>query len=135
MGVWFDRIGLVLQFVSFWLIAPEFIGPERMQRLGYSMAKFFSTTVFLIASVGVIAVAWSLAFREGLHWFHRISYAVLFSSVILLPKLFLYRRFKKVWLPSLVGHLTNDETFRKGLFIVGGGLFTLGTILQLLGTV
>lgn len=133
--MWFDRVGLLAQFLSFWLIAPEFIGPERMQRLGRMMAQFLSTTLFLTLSVGVIALAWMLAFREGIHWFHRVSLALLFSALVLLPKLFLYRHFKKVWLPSLIDHLTSDENFRKGLFMVGGVLFTLGTILQLLGTV
>lgn len=134
MAEWLDRIGLLAQFVSFWLIAPEFIGAAKMQKLGKSVAQFLSTTLFLLITAGIVGLAWSLAFREGIHWFHRASLALLFSSIVLIPKLFLFRQFRKVWLPSLINHLSSDETFRKGLFMVGGGLFTLGTILQIVAT-
>lgn len=134
MHVWMDRIGLVFQFLSFWLVAPELMGEERLKSLSRGLANFFSTTLFLLISFGVIALAWTLAFREGIHWFHRVSLALLFSSVVLLPKLLLYTRFKKVWLPALVRHLSDDEGFRRGLLLVGGALLTIGVTLQLLAT-
>lgn len=127
-------MGLLAQFVAFWLIAPEFIGGEKMQKLGKAVAQFLSTTVFVVITLGVIAVAWTLAFREGIHWFHRVSLALLFSSFVLIFKLLLYRRFKSVSLPKLIDHLSSDEGFRKGLFMVGSGFFTLGTILQIVAT-
>ncbi len=134
MSLWLDRVGLLAQFISFWLIAPEFIGSERMQKLGKAMAIFLSKSLFLVITAGILVLAWSLTFREGIHWFHRASLALLFSSVVLIPKILFYRQFKKVWLPKLISHLTSDDEFRKGLFIVGGGLFTLGTMLQIIAT-
>lgn len=135
MSIWFDRCGIVIQFVAFWLIAPEFIGEANMRKFGKSLAQFLSTTGFVLLSFGVLVLAWSLAFREGLHWFHRASIALLLSSIVLVPKLLLYRRFHQRWLPILVDHLSSDERFRRALALIGGALFTLGTIFQLLGTV
>lgn len=134
MNAWLDRIGLVAQFLAFWLVAPEIIGEHRMRRLGSGVAQFFSTTIFIVLSIGVIGLAWALAFREGIHWFHRASLALLFSSIVLVPKVFLYRRFRKVWLPTLIGHLESDEGLRKGLFLIGGFLFTVGFALQIIAT-
>jgi hypothetical protein len=134
MAVWFDRIGLISQFLSFWLIAPEVLGEERMQKLGKGLARAFSTTIFLFVSFSVIAVAWVLAFREGIHWFHRTGLALAFSSVVLLPSLLLYGRFKRVWLPRLTDHLSTDEGFRRGLLSMGAVLLSLGTALQLAAT-
>jgi hypothetical protein len=134
IGPWLDRVGLLAQFVSFWLIAPEFIGGEKMQVVGKAMAKFLSTTLFITITIGIIAVAWSLAFREGIHWFHRASLALLFSSIVLIPKLLLFRKFKTTWLPNVINHLSSDEGFRKGLFLVGGVLFSIGTALQIAAT-
>lgn len=134
MHLWLDRIGLVCQFLSFWFVAPELIGEDRLQGLSKGLASFFSTTLFLFISLAVVALAWSLAFREGIHWFHRGSLALLFSSVVLIPKLLLYKRFKKVWLPALIQHLSDDERFRRGLLMIGGALLTIGVALQILAT-
>lgn len=134
MAVWLDRLGLFLQFISFWLIAPEVFGEARIQKFGKGLATFFSTSLFLVLSVGIIALAWSLAFREGMHWFHRASIALAFSSIILVPKLFLYHRFRKVWLPQLVELLSSDEHFRRALLLIGGVLLSIGVALQVLAT-
>ncbi len=134
LGQWVDRVGLLLQFLSFWFVAPELVGEERIKTLGKSMATFFSNSIFLIVAVGLLTVAWSLAFREGYHLTHRIGLALLFSSFVLVPKFLLYRLVKERWLPSLVQHLSSDEHFRKGLLWVGGFLFTLGAALQFAAT-
>lgn len=134
MNIWLDRFGLLAQFFAFWLVAPEIIGEHRMRRLGAGAAQFFSTTVFIVLSLGIVGLAWALAFREGIHWFHRASLALLFSSIVLVPKLLLYQRFRRVWLPALIGHLESDEGLRKGLFMIGGFLFTVGCALQIIAT-
>ena len=135
MSIWFDRCGIVIQFFAFWLIAPEFIGGANMNKFGKSLAQFLSTTGFVLLSSGVLVLAWSLAFLDGLHWFHRASIALLISSIVIVPKLLLYRKFHQLWLPKLLDHLSRDEHFRRVLALIGCALFTLGTIFQLLGTV
>ncbi len=134
MHLWLDRIGIICQFLSFWLVAPELLGEHRLKTFSRSLAAFFSTSFFLLISIGVLALAWTLAFREGIHWFHRVSLALLFSSIVFIPKLLLYNQFKKVWLPALVTHLSDDERFRRGLLLIGGALLTIGAALQLLAT-
>jgi hypothetical protein len=105
-----------------------------MKTLGKRITGFFSTSLFTIATLGIIGIAWSLAFREGIHWLHRVGLALLFSSVVLIPKLLLYKRLKTVWIPALILHLSDDETFRRGLLIIGGVLFSVACMLQLLAT-
>lgn len=129
-----DRAGIFLQFISFWLLAPEILGANRMRALGNRLTAFFSTSIFTFFTLGVIGIAWTMAFREGIHWFHRLGLALLFSSVVLIPKVLLYKRLKSVWIPALVKHLSDDETFRRGLLIIGGALFSLACLLQLVAT-
>lgn len=129
-----DRLGLTFQFLSFWFVAPEFLGENRMKVAGKMLADFLSTSIFLTVTIAVLALAWVLAFREGLHWFHQLSLALAFSSLILIPKFLFYRRVKKVWVPKLIHHLTSDRHFRRGFLLIGGVLFTLGFVLQILGT-
>lgn len=134
MNLWLDRTGIFFQFMSFWLLAPELLGENRMKALGSRLTAFFSTSIFTFATLGVIGVAWSLAFREGIHWFHRLGIALLFSSVVLIPKVLIYKRLKSVWIPTLVRHLGDDETFRRALLIIGGVLFSFACLLQLIAT-
>lgn len=134
MGVWFDRVGIIFQFLSFWFVAPEFIGEHRMRNLGRMLAQFFSASVFLILAVGMVAVVSSLAFLEGLHWFHRTGIALGLSLIVFLPGLFFYRLLRTRWLPILIDHLSDDERFRRGLLFVGGVLFILGAVLQFSAT-
>ena len=105
-----------------------------MQALGRRITGFFSTSVFTIATLGIIGIAWSLAFREGIHWLHRVGLALLFSSVVLIPKVLFYKKLKTVWIPALIEHLSDDERFRRGLLIIGGVLFSLACLLQLVAT-
>jgi hypothetical protein len=134
MLVWFDRIGLLCQFLSFWCIAPEILGAQRMQKFSKMLATFFSTTIFVMITAALVVVIWALALKEGLHWFHKLGLALVFSSLVLVPKVLFYRKFKKVWLPRLIAHLSDDENFRKGLFIVGAVFLTVGFALQLVAT-
>ena len=134
MALWFDRVGLISQFLSFWLIAPEILGEQRMLRLGRSLASAFSTTLFLGVGLCAIAIGWVLAFREGIHWFHRTGLALAFSSAVLVPELAVYHRFRSRWLPNLADHLSTDEGFRRGLLMIGATLLSLGMALQFLAT-
>lgn len=133
-SLWADRAGILIQFSSFWLIAPEIIGEDQLMRLRTVLVRVFSASLVLIVTIGMVAIAWSLAFREGMHWFHKVGWALLFSLIVLVPKLLFYKTLKEKWLPYLVEHLSSDQHFRRGLMLIGGVLFTLGSALQFVAT-
>lgn len=105
-----------------------------MKSLGRLLAQFFSATIFLVLAVGVVAMMSSLAFLEGLHWFHRHGIALLLSLVVFVPGILAYRQFRKVWLRELIEHLSDNERFRRALLLAGGVLFVLGAGLQFTAT-
>ncbi len=129
-----DRLGILLQFASFWFILPEIIGGERVQRLGDVVVRFLSTTLFAVLTITVVIIAWSFALRESYLWLHRVGLALLLSSLILIPKFLIYRRLQTIWIPALIKQLTNNRRLRRAFFVVGVIMLTIGTALQIAAT-
>ncbi|MBS1705838.1 MAG: hypothetical protein JST40_08185 [Armatimonadetes bacterium] len=134
LHLWMDRLGLILQYLAFWLVAPEILGEHNLRRLGKGMATFLGSSIFLVLSLGVFSVVWSLFLRESLHWLHRLSWAVVESVILLIPLYFLARRIHRVWVPKFIQHVSTDELLRRTLGMVGAGFFTLGFFLQIAAT-
>lgn len=69
VSLWVNRVGIVLEFLSFWFAAPEILGEERLRALEHRvergirvlpLAMFFLAVVilpFLVVGGGVAAVA------------------------------------------------------------------------------
>lgn len=134
MGENCDRIGLFLQFLSFWLVAPEFLGDHRINLVRKAASHVLQAFLFFPIGItlGVIGGAW--VFRlldESLHSYLR----ALIGAGILLAVLFsIYRAIRTDVVQRLLERLEDNHAFRTTLAWMGALLFTVGFILQFVAT-
>ena len=57
---WINALGLILQFLSFWLAAPELLGETTLKRFEAGLRKFISSIPIIIFSI--------IAFCYGLYF-------------------------------------------------------------------
>ena len=106
---WINAIGLILQFFSFWLAAPELLGETTLKRFETGLRKFISSIPIIIFSA--IALCYGLYFSitgimKGIkaseqHQSTQDYYSFLiFTSVATILYLILVFRYRKVisWL-------------------------------------
>jgi len=132
--IWLDRLGLVLQFISFWLVAPEILGEQRVRRLGDALGRVLSWLLF--APIGVVALAGAayFAFREGELVFRSVLHGILFMLALIVPAALGYHNATQKQIPRLIQAIEDFSEFRRLLLAVGAGLFSLGFALQLIST-
>jgi Zn-dependent protease with chaperone function len=144
---WINIIGLCLQFVAFWLAAPELLGESTLKRFEKGLEKLVSS-IPLILLLLVMLVYGSYFFynaiigisegqNTGLEEHEIISYFVqlVLFSIFYLVFVMLYKRISK-WLMThvsepLIHKLINNNESRKNALIVGAIVFSLGFFLQL----
>ncbi len=134
MALLSDRLGLLLQFAAFWLIAPELLGATRL----HSLRKFVTSAfeALLVAPIGGgIAVLFSALLLRYLDKdLHSAIKAGIIGLVLLSAALVGYSVLRRKRLARLVERLGDDEQFRSALASVGAALFTLGFVLQFAAT-
>ena len=85
--MWTDRIGLLLQFLAFWLIAPELVGKSRLHGLRRAVTGTVQAilTVPIGAAVAVVGAAALLrGLDEDLHSAIKASLVALLFLVVAL---------------------------------------------------
>jgi hypothetical protein len=134
-----NRIGLVLAFLSFWFVAPEFIGEKRLRLWEQALARgllrmptamewvFRSLSVVMI---GIFIIRWLSTSRTGTQelpqvpqWF--LLGAGLTSSAFLISR---------IVVEPIVSKLANDDRVRQTSLVFGAVLFTIGFVLQFVAT-
>jgi len=70
---WVNRVGIVLEFLSFWLAAPEILGEERLRALEHRTERRLQRMV-------VPVLAWMLLVILGFAAYYQVSHAVVTSS-------------------------------------------------------
>jgi hypothetical protein len=132
----FNRVGLVLGFVSFWLAAPELIGEERLKvwekRLVSGLLKLplvFNVVITVITFLLVGFFVWRLAHGRGL--FHSDPPFVL---VVVLDVAFVLLSLSEWLLRKFVSIMAGDKGIRQGSLVVAAALFTVSFLLQFAAT-
>jgi hypothetical protein len=143
---WVNAIGLLLQFVAFWLAAPELLGEPTLRRFEKGLKKLVTLLPMIIIWVvilgyGVTSLILSLmkgfdaatngTTTESLTAFY-IKLGV--ATIVYFIFMVFYKRIKKgletKLAQPLVEKLINNTETRKQSLILGAMLFSLGFIMQ-----
>jgi hypothetical protein len=142
---WINAIGLVLQFTSFWLAAPELLGQNTLRRFEGGLKRFI--TLLPLALIWIIILAYGLTFSilgimKGLEGGKtgRMDYSFFIPLIICTCLYFIFIFFNKkirYYLDTklsqpLTQRLINNNETRKNLLIVGALIFTAGFFMQLI---
>ena len=132
--LWFDRMGMLLQFIAVFLMAPELLGQSGLHRFRQAISLGIQLSVLLPLGAGLIIITWAVTFRELAEHLHRIVASGILSLVVALVVyggMLLVRRHV---LSKLVEDLEDDEALRRRLLLLGGFLFSGGFFLQFSAT-
>ena len=144
---WINAIGLILQFLSFWLAAPELLGEATLKRFEAGLRKFIALMPVII--ITIIVLGYGLFFgitgilkgikasKEGIadQEFYSFLIATIIATIFYFILMFRYKKILS-WLdlkyakPLTETLITNNQT-RKNALIVGAIIFTTGFLMQL----
>jgi hypothetical protein len=145
---WLNAVSLIVQFISFWLAAPELLGDQFLKRIQVGLKTFISKLSIIIISVVVVGFSLGLsiygwirginATENGITDEDMRNYFIFISVMIVIYFIFMFRlkQFRK-WMDltisgPMVDRLVNDNNMRKNALILGAVLFTLGFFGQLI---
>ena len=140
---WLNILGLVLQFIAFWLAAPELLGVEALKRFETGLVKIISQLPGLLFGF----LGFSLGMGLGIYGFYagmQGNREKVFSSMYLMAgvmavyvlfMVFFYKRLQ-VYLQRnvaepLIEKLINNNQTRKAALVLGALFFTVGFLAQL----
>ncbi|MCB0481424.1 MAG: hypothetical protein KDC83_08315 [Flavobacteriales bacterium] len=146
---WINLIGLCLQFLSFWLAAPELLGELTLDRLKTGLIKFvsvFPIYLFAFLGAGLGLVMGIMGTLKGINAkdgepVDFIGYAITLGVVMLLYFVLLFFRIRiekaihKHFGAPFIESIIKNEAFRKKLLLAAAILFTLGFICQLIAAI
>lgn len=143
---WVNAIGLLLQFVAFWLAAPELLGEPTLRRFEKGLKKLVTQLPMIIIWIvilgyGVTSLVISLlkgwdAAKNGTSAESMTAFYITLGIASGLYFIFMifYKRIKKgletKLAQPLVEKLINNTETRKQSLILGAVLFSLGFMLQ-----
>ena len=140
---WLTILGLVLQFIAFWLAAPELLGVDALKRFESGLVKIISQLPGLLFGF----LGFTLGIGLGVYGFYTgmqgdkdlvfksmyIMAGVMAAYVVFM--VFFYKRLQ-VYLQAnvaepLIEKLINNNQTRKAALILGALFFTVGFVAQL----
>ena len=140
---WLTILGLVLQFIAFWLAAPELLGVDALKRFESGLVKIISQLPGLLFGF----LGFTLGIGLGVYGFYTgmqgdkdlvfksmyIMAGVMAAYVVFM--VFFYKRLQ-LYLQihvakPLIEKLINNNESRKTALVFGAILFTAGFVLQL----
>jgi hypothetical protein len=137
------RIGIFLEFVSFWFAAPELLGETRLKAMEDAVESFLrrhkldqtvTRGTYLAGSVAILLSIAGLMLGYLLPPRFRVAsvdiMAELFGAAIILFAMAILSLAARRLLPVMA----DDQEIRRRYLAIGAGLFVLGTVLQLLAT-
>jgi purine-cytosine permease-like protein len=125
-------LSIALQFISFWLAAPEVLGSEWLKKTESLIRKGILAIPNIVLSVLGVIVGYS--FMEGLE---NLNYYILVPAILMLILSVVFaKKIKKILdlnitVPILKKLIINDS-FRFTLLKTAAMLFTLGFVLQII---
>ena len=142
---WINLTGLLLQFIAFWLAAPELLGQEALKRFEKGLVSFISTLPSILMGLLGIGFGASMAFygiSEGLKAAEgaqtdivQTMVLIAMISVILMVYFLVFAKRTQKWMkrkfaePLMTRLIENNES-RKQALIVAAVLFSIGFLLQ-----
>jgi hypothetical protein len=136
---WVNRVGIVLEFLSFWFAAPEILGEERLRAVEQGVEKGIGLlpavvgsrwTVFALGMVAGVLVSLR-AVTEGL-W-EDLGLLGITAAAVGTGMAVVTITLEKVVEPVL-RVLADDQRIRQRSLAVGTVLFVVGFLLQLIAT-
>ena len=139
---WVNRVGIVLEFLSFWLAAPEILGEERLKALERRLEKEIKQlpdllAVLVAALAGMLAAVVLMLVVAG-----EVTPVAAVAGVVLMvvaavataaAAVVANKLQEKIAAPAL-RVLADDKRIRQRSLAVGGVLFVVGFLLQLIAT-
>lgn len=132
---WLNRLRILLNFLSFWLVAPEFVGEARLKSWEAVVAKglnklptitkvaYFLTTISMIVAYVIATVRRMRAGTADLPGIPQNWTTILaLSSGLTIAAPFIAER--------LVPILANDKQVRQRFLFLGAGLFVVATLIE-----
>ncbi|WP_282628620.1 hypothetical protein [Empedobacter sedimenti] len=126
----FTIIGLVLQFLAFWMAAPEILGVDWLKRTETMIRLAIAKIPQLI--LGIIGIV------SGMMFYHSMSSTLIFATVVMLVAIMLifYKKMEKSLdekiSKPLIDKLILNNTFRFTLLKYAALFFTIGFVIQIL---
>lgn len=143
---WVNAIGLLLQFIAFWLAAPELLGENTLRRFEKGLKKLVSLLPLIIIwtvilTYGITSLVTSIvkgldAAKNGTSTESLTSFYIILGVATFLYFLFMifYKRIKKgletKLAQPLVEKLINNTETRKQALILGAVFFSIGFMMQ-----
>ncbi len=143
---WLNALSILLQFVSFWLAAPELIGDVSLKRLNAFLQKFVSNFSMILLTLLILAFSLWMGINgilKGLEYSKNgmtqddfssqmIKLAVAFGIYLVFM---IYFKRIKLWLDKkvsmpLINKFTYNDSFRRNSLLIGALLFTFGFLIQ-----
>lgn len=141
---WANAAGILLQFLSFWLAAPELLGLERLQAIEgrvRGLIRHLPGLVFALVglSMAVFGTWFGIHSSSTPHFLldHPRAAPAYFIAVtlVMVPLLLFHRRITAAlerWLVApLLRRLIMDEGVRVRSLFLGAAFMTVGVVLQL----
>lgn len=148
---WLNALGLLLQFLAFWLAAPELLGDNFLKRMQVGLKAFvtkFSVVIIMIVILGygltfsVLGIVKGMkASAEPITQQEMIQYYLAFGFATFAYILFIFNYQKiKTWLDEkvsapLIEKLIHNPDLRKNALITGAFLFTIGFLMQFISII
>ena len=140
----------MLQFLSFWLAAPELLGESTLKRLQVGLIRFVSMfPIYFFAvlgavlgiTMGVAGVYRGLNAAEGMQENDFVYFIVSLGATMTVYFVLLGFRIKiEKWISRSFGEpfimsIINDEGFRRKLLLSASVLFSAGFLCQLIAAI
>lgn len=143
---WLTAFAMLIQFISFWLAAPELIGDTTLKRLNSFLQKFISNLSMILLTLLVLAISISFSINgiiKGMSYsatgvtreeVNKYLITLAISGIIYIIFLINFKKIK-LWMDTriaapLITKFTYSDSFRKNSLIIGAILFTFGFLIQ-----
>ncbi|MBR9861333.1 hypothetical protein GYB22_11410 [bacterium] len=142
---WINIVGLCLQFLAFWLAAPELLGAEALKRFEQGLIKLVSTLPNILIAGTAICFGGIMAYygvSKGIEASQGSSESVIstmiiiiIASIAVMVYMIFFAKKSQDWISRkyatpLMNTLINNNSARKASLITGAILFTCGFFLQ-----
>lgn len=143
---WLNILGLILQFLSFWLAAPELLGAATLKRFESGLIKIASRVpsialgiIGLIFGIGMATygtyTGMNAAEGDSGDPFQTMMIILAISIAYMIYVFIFYKRIQRflerVFAKPMINMLITNNESRKVSLIIGAVLFTIGFLCQL----
>jgi hypothetical protein len=144
---WLAISGLCLQFIAFWLAAPELLGVEALKRIEKGLVKLLANLPGMTLGIVGFATGVGLGFygmmvgmegdskaaKRAIIWIGIVFTFYLVFVVVFYKRLQKYLRIHVA--EPLINNLINNNKTRKMALAVGAAFFTVGFLFQLVSLI